>query len=74
MVCNCRGLVLIFLILLLYIFGGFFSPRDCNFLHFLTDISAPHRLALLQAPEVQFQNTVILKLHLLPAPSFFTLC
>lgn len=29
------------------------------------------RDALLQAPEVQFQNTMILKLHLLPALRFF---
>lgn len=26
-------------------FGGFFSQRDCKFLHFLTDTTAPHRPA-----------------------------
>lgn len=74
--CNCRGLVLIFLILLFIFFiclvVFLFPQRDCNFLHFLTDTSAPHRPAelLCSSPSsAGSQHYVILKLHLLPALS-----
>lgn len=52
--CNYRGLVLIFLILLFICLVVFLFPqRDCNFLHFLTDTSAPHRPAELLCSKPQ---------------------
>lgn len=52
--CNCRGLVLIFLILLFICLVVFLFPqRDCNFLHFLTDTSAPRRPAELLCSKPQ---------------------